>query len=46
MLIAMLTGITEVHALLVLFGVNAAMILFGEAGYLRSLTGLGSLSTS
>jgi Heliorhodopsin len=28
-LIAMLTGITDVHALLALFGVNASMILFG-----------------
>jgi hypothetical protein len=28
-LIAMLTGITDVHALLAIFGVNAAMILFG-----------------
>jgi hypothetical protein len=28
-LIALLTGITDVHALIALFGVNAAMILFG-----------------
>ena len=28
-LIAMLTGITDVHALIALFGVNVAMILFG-----------------
>lgn len=28
-LIAMLTGITDVHALIALFGVNASMVLFG-----------------
>jgi hypothetical protein len=41
-LIALLTGITDVHALLAIFGVNAAMVLFGWIAERPAVPGSGS----